>query len=72
MKKKILLISVLLLAVLTLTSCTKRCRCMKNDTTLEYFTPEEVSAQGKTCAEMRYMDGLTTLRYSYCEWVYNE
>ncbi len=72
MKKKILLASLLCLVVLAMTSCNKRCRCIKYNTTVDYYTQEEISAEGKTCAEMRYMSGLATQRYSVCEWVYNE
>ncbi len=72
MKQKLLFATLLLIAVLTLTGCNKRCRCIKYNTTVDYYTPEEVSAEGKTCAEMRYLSGLATQRYSVCEWVYNE
>ncbi len=69
---KAILLATLVMVFLATTSCTKRCRCIRYDTGLEYFTQEELSAQGKTCAEMRYMSGLATQRFSVCEWVYNE
>ena len=72
MKRKLLYISILFLAILTLVSCNKRCRCIKYNQSADYFTPEELSSQGKTCSEMRFMSGLATQRYSVCEWVYNE
>lgn len=72
MKKKLILLSVITMASLATTGCTKRCRCISYNTSVDYFTPEEVSALGKTCSEMRYLDGLSVQRYSVCEWVYGE
>jgi len=72
MKKKLLLVCVIALAAVVMSGCTKRCRCVKYDTSSEYYTQEELSALGKTCTEMRYMEGLSTQRYSICEWVYGE
>lgn len=72
MRKKLLSIFILLPAILVMGSCTKRCRCTKYNTGVDYYSQEDLSAQGKTCSEMRYMSGLATQRYSVCEWVYNE
>lgn len=69
--KRVPIILLLMLAALSLTSCNKRCACYKMDgITVDYFTPEEVKAQGKTCYEMRYFSNLLTTYYTYCEWDY--
>ena len=65
-------ISLVLLALLLLLaqSCNKRCQCIRYDGGIEEYTQEELSAQGKTCSEMIYYNGLATQRYSVCEWKY--
>lgn len=61
----------LLLLLAAFASCSKRCACTKADgVTVDYFTPDEVKAQNKTCYEMRYFSNLMTPRYTYCEWEY--
>ena len=72
MKKKSLQLLLAVLVILSVSGCTKRCRCIKYNTNVDYYTPEEVSSQNKTCSEMRYMNGLSVQRYSLCEWVYGE
>ena len=71
MKKHTATIILLMLAMLSLASCNKRCACTKFDgITVDYYTPDEVKAQGKTCYEMRYFSNLMVPYYSYCEWDY--
>lgn len=71
MKRTFALLALLLVATLTLSGCKKQCRCYKyNGIDIDYFTPDEVRAQGKTCYEMRYYSYLVTPRYSFCEWDY--
>ncbi len=62
-------IMVLMLS-LGMVSCNKRCRCIKNNMSVDYYTTEELSRQGKTCAEMVYWPGLAAPRYTLCEWEY--
>lgn len=64
----VVLITFLMLVLCT--SCTKRCRCVKFNLEEVYYTKEEVAAQGKTCSQMQYLDGLHTTYYSYCDWEY--
>lgn len=64
-----LAIMVLMLSLGTV-SCNKRCRCIKNNMSVVYYTTEELSQQGKTCAEMVYLEGLAAPRYTLCEWEY--
>ncbi|MBR6990838.1 MAG: hypothetical protein IKH97_01295 [Bacteroidales bacterium] len=67
--KRTFIILPLLLTILA-QSCNKRCQCIAyNGGTVEYST-EELDALGKTCSEMRYYDGLTTQRYTVCDWKY--
>lgn len=63
---------VCLLAVccVALTSCNKRCRCMKNNRQFVYYTTDELSALGKTCSDMIYLEGLAAQYYAQCEWEY--
>lgn len=56
--------------LLTLQSCHKRCQCIGYNGGIVEYTPEEVNAQGKTCSNMIYYEGLATQRYSVCEWKY--
>ena len=71
-KRKVLYTAVCLLLVCctALTSCNKRCRCMKNNRQFVYYTPEELSERGKSCADMIYLEGLAAQYYSQCEWEY--
>ena len=55
---------------LVATSCNKRCRCMRNDSSLVYYAPEQLESLGKSCSDMMYMEGLAAQYYSYCEWDY--
>lgn len=71
MKRKAILI-VSLLILVSLTGCTKRCRCIKFNLEVDYYSKAEVTAQGKSCENMRYYDELHTPRYSYCEWTYTD
>ena len=64
-----LAIMVLMLS-LGMVSCNKRCRCIKNNMGVDYYTTEELSRQGKTCSEMIYWPGLAAPRYTLCEWEY--
>ena len=61
---------VLALLCLCLQSCNKRCRCIRNNMTVQYYTPEELAERGKTCEGMIYLDGLATQYYVSCEWEY--
>jgi len=49
-------------------SCNKRCRCTKNNLQVDYYSQEELSAQGKSCAEMAFVQGLAVPYYTLCEW----
>ena len=62
-------IMVLMLS-LGMVSCNKRCRCIKNNMSVDYYTTEELSQMGKNCAEMVYLEGLAARRYTLCEWEY--
>ena len=64
------LIPIVLLLVLACQSCNKRCQCIRYDGGIVEYTTDELSAQGKTCSEMIYYNGLATQRYSVCEWKY--
>jgi hypothetical protein len=64
-----LAIMVLMLS-LGMVSCNKRCRCIKNNMVVDYYTTEELSRQGKTCSEMVYWPGLAARLYTLCEWEY--
>lgn len=55
-----------------MSSCTKRCRCTKFNLETVYYSKEEVKATGKSCSDMRFLDGLHTPYYTYCEWTYTE
>lgn len=55
---------------LAATACNKRCRCTRNNLTVDYYTPDELEARGKSCAEMVYLEGLATKYYNICEWEY--
>ena len=71
MKRKWIWLPMLLaLACIVLTSCNKRCRCIKYDSTSDYYTPEELSQRGKNCAQMISLEGLAAQYYSLCEWTY--
>ena len=61
---------VLMITCLSVASCTKRCKCIRNNMTVQYYTPEELSERGKTCEGMIYLDGLATQYYVLCEWEY--
>lgn len=37
---------------------------------VDYYSTEELSQMGKTCAEMVYWPGLAAPRYTLCEWEY--
>lgn len=67
--KRLLLLIALLLVFLT-QSCNKRCQCIGYDGGTVEYTTDELSAQGKTCSDMLYYEGLATQRYSVCEWKY--
>ena len=69
MKKISLVLSALLLLLLA-QSCNKRCQCIRYDGGMVEYTTDELSAQGKTCSEMIYYNGLATQHYSLCEWKY--
>ena len=69
MKKISLVLSVLLLLLLA-QSCNKRCQCIRYDGGIEEYSSNWMSAQGKTCSEMIYYNGLATQRYAVCEWKY--
>lgn len=58
----------LILLVGTFSGCHKTCHCVKYDGTIDNFPAEEVKAQGKTCSEMRIIDGLATTYYTFCDW----
>lgn len=64
--------AVVLLAIVCLgtVSCKKRCRCVKNNMTVDYYSTTELDQHGKSCSEMVYIDGLATKYYSLCEWEY--
>ena len=68
MKKRIAI--PLLLLLLSVWSCDKRCQCTKYDGGIDEFTEEELASEGKTCAEKVYYNGLAAQYYSYCEWKY--
>lgn len=56
--------------IVAFSSCTKRCRCVKFNLEEVYYTQAELDAAGKTCSQMKYLDGLHTTYYSYCGWDY--
>lgn len=62
------LIPLTLIALLSLASCKKTCRCYGYDGTTTDYTSEEISAEGTTCASKIFLDGLAARRYAYCEW----
>ena len=73
MKKKIFSaagVCLILLCCMSVASCNKRCRCMKNNRQYVYYTPEELSERGKSCADMIYLEGLAAQFYSECTWEY--
>lgn len=70
MNRKSFVLTICLLLLCLCSSCNKRCRCVKFNLEEVYYTQEEVAAQGKTCAQMQYLDGLHTAYYSYCDWDY--
>lgn len=72
MKKIVRLLPLALVAVILFTGCNKRCRCTKYNFETDYYTKEELKALGKSCTEMRLLDGLHTAHYALCEWVYGE
>ena len=41
---------------------------MKNNRQYVYYTPEQLSERGKSCADMIYLEGLAAQYYSQCEW----
>ena len=43
---------------------------MRNDSSLVYYTPEQLESLGKSCSDTIYMEGLAAQYYSYCEWDY--
>lgn len=72
MKTKITFLVLSVLALVFMSSCTKRCRCTKFNLENVYYSKEEVKATGKSCSDMRFLDGLHTPYYTYCEWTYTE
>ena len=62
-------IMVLMLS-LGMVSCNKRCRCIRINMSVDYYSTEELSQMGKTCPEMVYWPGLAAPRYTLCEWEY--
>ena len=70
MKKRLPIYTVagLLLCCVAFASCNKRCRCMKNNRQYVYYTPEQLSERGKSCADMIYLEGLAAQYYSQCAW----
>lgn len=67
--------SILCVALLTqlflLSACNKTCHCYGYDGSHKYYSPEEVEAEGTTCANMAYTfysDGRNF--YTLCEWDY--
>lgn len=68
--KGIVALSLLVVMCITSVSCRKRCRCIKNNMTVDYYTPEELDERGKRCVDMVYLDGLAAKYYSLCEWEY--
>ena len=58
------------LLVLLIQSCNKRCQCIGYNGGIVEYSTEQLDALGKNCSDMRYYDGLTTQRYSVCDWKY--
>ena len=67
MRKRALL-TIAVVASLTLASCHKTCSCYRYDGVIISYTSDEVSERGGSCSDLRYQSN-TTL-YSYCEWDY--
>lgn len=67
--KRLLPLLALLLA-LAAQSCNKRCQCIRYDSGIDEYTTDQLETLGKTCSDMIYYDGLTTQRYSLCDWKY--
>ncbi len=66
-----MLMSIMVLMLsLGMVSCNKRCRCIKINMSVDYYSTEELSQMGKTCSEMVYLQGLAAPRYTLCEWEY--
>lgn len=72
MTRKLMLLVSMLILLVCLSGCTKRCRCQKFNQEIVYFSKEQVSAEGKTCNQMKFRPGMFTQYYSYCEWVYGD
>ena len=68
--KRILPVVAVMLLAFALQSCNKRCQCVRYDGGIVEFTPEELEAEGKTCAEKIYYQNLASQYYSLCEWQY--
>ena len=62
-----LLLFVLVLAVLSLASCAKTCRCYTYYGNVDEFDLDQLEAEGTSCVEMENVDFGTT--YSLCEKV---
>lgn len=68
MKTNKTLLILLLLSILLLSSCEKRCRCYRYNGTAVIFSEEELDALDQSCTSMQDFD--LGLVYSYCDWVY--
>ena len=69
MKRNIILISLVLLALFSLSSCKRVCHCVRYNGVIDEFTQEELDEKGYECLELdtyQYNFGKT---YSRCEWV---
>ena len=58
-------IPLLLIAILLMASCGKKCRCYRYDGNVDEFTPEELSNYDRTCTGMEQFDFGEV--YSICE-----
>ncbi len=69
MRKTALILTAGVIAAV-LTGCTKRCACVSYDSTVRYFTPEEVEARSTSCTDMIYLDHIRY--FSLCKWTYKD
>ena len=72
MSKKRTIIPIMMLLVLLVQGCDKRCQCIGYNGGIVEYTTDELAALGKSCSDMVYYDGLATQRYSVCKWKYWE
>ncbi|MBP5536522.1 MAG: hypothetical protein J6X62_07005 [Bacteroidales bacterium] len=65
MKAKVIL-AIACLALLSLSACTKHCRCYRYDGAVESFSPDELKERGTVCSALEEED--RGMKYSLCEY----